>query len=199
MDRTMSILAWNTLAAALYTDFAALPPAERNLLRLTFLDPHVRGLYTDWETSAREGVCFLRMDAAQAPDNPALQALVGELSVCDEDFWRWWASHEVAHKTFDTKGFRHPAAGDLTLDWQILTCRHDPDQFILIMTAEPGTPPIRHCASSPPGLPNTPTSRSSINTHVPSRNSARTDQAGSPLTRPVTSIDAPAHVSLSLV
>ena len=79
------------------------------------------------------------MDAAEAPNRPALQALVGELSVHDEDFRQWWASHEVAHKTFG-KSYRHPVAGDLTLDWQILTCPHDSDQFILIMTAEPGTP-----------------------------------------------------------
>jgi transcriptional regulator with XRE-family HTH domain len=140
MDRTMAIVAWNQLAAAFYTDFSALSLTERNLLRLTFLDPEVRRLYVDWESEARAGVAFLRMDAAQSPTDPALQALVGELSVRDENFRRWWASHQVAHKTFGTKHFHHPVAGDLILDWQILSCAEDADQFLLIMTAEAGSP-----------------------------------------------------------
>ncbi|RSN53998.1 transcriptional regulator [Streptomyces sp. WAC 04229] len=140
LGRHMSVLAWNTLAVALYTDFAALPPAERNLLRLTFLDPGVRSLYADWESSARACVSFVRMDAALTPTDSALQALVGELSVRDEDFRRWWATHDVAHKTFGTKSYRHPVAGDLDLDWQILTFPHDPDQSLMVLSAPPGTP-----------------------------------------------------------
>jgi MmyB-like transcription regulator ligand binding domain len=65
--------------------------------------------------------------------------LVGELSVRYQDFRRWWACHDVAHKTFGTKRFRHPIAGKLILDWQILACPHDPDQSIMVMTAEPST------------------------------------------------------------
>ena len=139
LDRVMNVLAWNSLAVALYIDFAALAPAQRNLLRLTFLDDYVRSLHADWETSARDSVSFLRMDAAQSPDAPALHALVGELSVCDHDFRRWWASHDVAHRSFGTKRFSHPVAGNLTLDWQVLGCLHDPDQFVYVMTAEPGS------------------------------------------------------------
>ncbi|MEW2168161.1 helix-turn-helix transcriptional regulator [Streptomyces sp. NPDC007084] len=136
----MSVLAWNTMASALYTDFAALPPHERNLLRMAFLGPSIRDLYTDWESSARACVSFVRMDAAITPTAPDLRALVAELSAQEADFRRWWASHDVAHKTFGTKRYRHPAAGDLTLDWQILTLPHDPDQCLMILTAPPGTP-----------------------------------------------------------
>ncbi|MFC9761755.1 helix-turn-helix transcriptional regulator [Rhodococcus jostii] len=139
LGRHMQVLAWNALAAALYTDFSALPSADRNMLRLTFLDPHIRDLYVDWEDSARECVAFIRMDTAHAPTDPDLQALVGELSVHDKDFSRWWVSHNVAHKTFGTKRFRHPVAGEITLDWQMLTCPHDPQQSIMIMTAPPGS------------------------------------------------------------
>ncbi|MCX4679133.1 helix-turn-helix transcriptional regulator [Streptomyces sp. NBC_01433] len=139
LGRYMSVLAWNPLAAALYTDFSALPPAERNLMRLTFLDPRVRALYADWETSARQCVAFVRMEAAHAAQARELQILVGELSLRDEDFRRWWASHDVARKTIGTKRYHHPVVGDLTLDWQILTCPHDPDQAVMLMTAPPGT------------------------------------------------------------
>ncbi|MFD5188167.1 helix-turn-helix transcriptional regulator [Streptomyces sp. NPDC058357] len=137
---SMSVLAWNSLAAALYTDFSALPPTERNLMRMAFLDPRMRDLYTDWEDSARACVAYVRMDAATSPADPDLQALVGELSVHDDDFRRWWAAHDVAHKTFGTKRYHHPVAGDLTLDWQILTCPHDPSQSIMVLTAPTATP-----------------------------------------------------------
>lgn len=140
VDRVMDVLEWNPLAAAVYTDFDAIPPAERNLLRLTFLEPKVRTMNVDWEDDASNCVSFLRMDAAQAPHNQRLRSLVGELSVCDEDFRRWWASHRVAHKTFGTKRFRHPIVGELSLDWQFLTFPDDPDLSLLVLTAEPGTP-----------------------------------------------------------
>ncbi|MFJ8228563.1 helix-turn-helix domain-containing protein [Streptomyces sp. NPDC094448] len=135
---TMSVLAWNTLAAALYGDFSALAPAERNLMRLAFLDPLVRDLYTDWEDSARACVAYVRMDAAADTDAPGLRALVGELADRDADFRRWWAAHDVAHKTFGTKRYHHPVAGDLTLDWQILALP-DPGQCLMVLTAPTGT------------------------------------------------------------
>lgn len=139
LGRHMDILAWNSLAASLITDFSALPPGERNYLRLAFVDPHVRGLFADWETTARTCVAYLRMDALQYPDDPRLATLVGELSVRDPDFRQWWAAHDVAHKTCGTKKLNHPVAGELTLDWEILGCATDPDQQLMVMTAVPGS------------------------------------------------------------
>ena len=39
-----------------------------------------------------------------------------------------------------TKRLRHPVVGDLTLDWDSLTCTADPTQKLVIATADPGTP-----------------------------------------------------------
>ncbi|MFE6127391.1 helix-turn-helix domain-containing protein [Streptomyces sp. NPDC056437] len=139
LGRHMDVLAWNSLAAALVTDFSALPQPERNYLRLAFLDPDVRRLFTDWESTARTCVAYLRMDAMQYPDDPRLAALVGELSVKDPDFRVWWATHDVAHKACGTKALDHPVAGALTLDWEILGCTTDPDQQLMVMTAAPGS------------------------------------------------------------
>ncbi|MFD5569444.1 MmyB family transcriptional regulator [Streptomyces cadmiisoli] len=58
----------------------------------------------------------------------------------DADFRRWWASHDVALRTGGTKLLHPPVAGDLTLDWEILTSATDPDQQLMVMTAEPGSP-----------------------------------------------------------
>jgi transcriptional regulator with XRE-family HTH domain len=47
LNRRMDVLAWNRGASALLTDFGTLPPQERNLIRLTFLDDAYRALYAD--------------------------------------------------------------------------------------------------------------------------------------------------------
>ncbi|MFJ2173014.1 helix-turn-helix domain-containing protein [Streptomyces sp. NPDC101062] len=140
LGRRMDILAWNSLAAALMTDFSRIPEEHRNSVRLVFTDPAFRELYADWESSARNTVAFLRMEAADNPGDPRMTALVDELSERDPQFREWWAAHHVAHHSTGTKTFRHPVAGDLTLDWEALACPTDPDQQLVILTAEPGTP-----------------------------------------------------------
>ncbi|MCX4903948.1 helix-turn-helix transcriptional regulator [Streptomyces sp. NBC_00878] len=137
LRRGMEVLAWNRGAAALLTDFGELPLAERNLIRLTFLDDAFRALYADWPRVARECVAVLRMEAGRTPDDPALTALVGELSVRDPDFRTWWASHQVRGPRQLTKTYRHPVAGTLTLDVQQFSVDTHPDQLLVAYTAEP--------------------------------------------------------------
>ncbi|MGW0183017.1 helix-turn-helix domain-containing protein [Nocardia sp. NPDC003345] len=140
LGRRMDILAWNSPAATLLTDFARIPERHRNYLRLVFTDPALRALYADWETVARTCVAQLRMEAAQRPDDPQLAALVGELSVCDDHFRRWWAAHHVATRRIGTKTLHHPLVGELSLDWDTLTCAADPEQQLITWTAAPDTP-----------------------------------------------------------
>jgi transcriptional regulator with XRE-family HTH domain len=141
LGRRMDILAWNPLAAALFTDFSKIPEKQRNYVRMVFTDPAMRRLYDDWETIACTAVAILRMEAAaQYPDDLRLSALVGELSVQDPDFRRWWAAHHVAINRAGTKTLHHPVVGEIILDWDTLTCAADPDQHLVIFTAEPGTP-----------------------------------------------------------
>lgn len=141
LGRRMEILAWNSLAAALITDFSQIPQENRNYVRLVFTDPTARERYdVNWESLARDCVAFLQMEAARNPADQRLTALVGELSVQDPDFRQWWAAHHVAHRAFGTKTIRHPIAGELTLDWESLTSAADSDQQLVLWTAEPGTP-----------------------------------------------------------
>ncbi|QUQ63921.1 helix-turn-helix domain-containing protein [Kutzneria sp. CA-103260] len=140
LGRRTDILAWNPMAAALFTDFGRLPDRDRNFVRLVFCDPNVRGLYPHWERAARNGVAQLRREAARDPDDPELVALVEELSQRDEHFRRWWTAHQVAPRSAGSNEVRHPVVGDLTLDWAALVCTADPDQQLFTWTAEPGTP-----------------------------------------------------------
>ncbi|MER5659783.1 helix-turn-helix domain-containing protein [Streptomyces mirabilis] len=138
LGRHLDILAWNPTAAALFgTDFAKAPQQQRNYIRQLFTDPAMRTLYADWEDSARNAVAVLRQQAAACPDDRRLADLVGELSVQDEQFCQWWGGRPVVPRAGGAKVFNHPVAGELSLTWDALTCVADPDQQLIIWSAEP--------------------------------------------------------------
>jgi transcriptional regulator with XRE-family HTH domain len=138
--RRMDVLAANRLARALMTDFDAMPPSERNLLRYTFLDESTRELFVDWEDVARDNVAILRLDAGRHPDDPLLMELVGELSVKSPEFRRWWADHNVRERTHGTKRYHHPLVGDVSVEYESVALLGDPDQTLCIYTAKVGSP-----------------------------------------------------------
>ncbi|MGW2054229.1 helix-turn-helix transcriptional regulator [Streptomyces sp. NPDC001840] len=140
LGRRTDVLAANRLARAFYTDFDALPHRERNMARFIFLDEAARELYTDWEHSARGTVAALHLYAGAHPHDPQLAELIGELSVRDTDFRRWWADHDVLERTYGAKRYRHPLVGELTLDYEAFHPTGDPDQILGVHTAEPGSP-----------------------------------------------------------
>ncbi|HJB09207.1 MAG TPA: helix-turn-helix transcriptional regulator [Candidatus Brachybacterium merdavium] len=140
MGRRMDVLAWNQLAAAMITDFGRVPAKHRNYLRILFTDPAMRTLYQDWESVARTAVAQLRMEAAKYPDDPRLMALVGELSVQDGQFARWWAARNVASLSTGTKTLVHPIAGKLVLDWDTLAETSDAEQQLVVWTAAEDSP-----------------------------------------------------------
>jgi hypothetical protein len=132
----MDILAWNRLATAVFTDFAAVPRRERNFLRMLFLDPFVRGRYVDWSPIARMCVGYVRA-AAEGHGEDRLSELIGELLLRDPDFRTWWAEHHANYQTHGTKALTHPTAGQYRLDWQTL---HTGDnQTLMVMTAPVGS------------------------------------------------------------
>ncbi len=140
LGRNLDILAWNRLAAALLTDFAKVSEKQRNYVHILFTDPAMKSLHADWETAARMCVAQLRTRAATYPDDPRLAALIGELSVQNPEFRKWWGTHHLVARTKGTKSFNHPIAGTLTLAWDTLTSGTDTEQELVLWTAEPGTP-----------------------------------------------------------
>ncbi|MFI9834834.1 helix-turn-helix domain-containing protein [Streptomyces sp. NPDC051913] len=140
LGKRLDILAWNAAATALYTDFAAVPAARRNYLRLMFLDPAIRAMHREWAHDARDAVAALRMEAAADTDDPGLATLVGELTIQDADFRTWWAEHRVNSATYGTKEYHHPLVGDLTLDCDTWAASDGSGQRLMVLTAEPGSP-----------------------------------------------------------
>jgi len=140
LGRRLHVLDWNQGAAALFTDFASVPPAERNYIRMLFADPAVRSLHVNWEHDARDAVAALRMEAVRDPDDPDLAKLVGELSVRDAQFRTWWAEHRVNTASFGSKQYRHPIVGDLSLDCDMWVSPDGSGQRLMVLTAAAGSP-----------------------------------------------------------
>jgi transcriptional regulator with XRE-family HTH domain len=140
LGQRMDILAWNAGAAALYTDFSALPPRHRNYIRLIFTHPAIRAMHQVWEHDAHDAVGVLRMEAARDAGDPDLALLVGELSLRDPDFRRWWGTHEVTSTARGRKQYRHALVGELALDCDTWDSPDGSGQRLVVLTAEPGTP-----------------------------------------------------------
>ncbi|WP_431992046.1 helix-turn-helix domain-containing protein [Streptomyces albogriseolus] len=142
VGRRSEILAWNRMATAVFGDWGALPPQERNWARMVFLDPAHRELFVEWDQKACDMVAYLRMDAGRHPDDPALSALVGELSVRSEEFRTLWARHDVKEKSHGVKRLRHPLVGELTLLWESFRPAGEAEQSLVTYFAEAGSPSV---------------------------------------------------------
>lgn len=140
LGRRMDVLAWNTPAAALFTDFSRYPARHRNYVYLLFADPRIRALHLDWEEAARTAVAALRMEAARDPGDPELSDLVGELAVGYPEFRTWWAAHHVTTASYGTKHYRHDVVGELTLDCDMWDSPDSSGQRLMVLTADTGSP-----------------------------------------------------------
>jgi transcriptional regulator with XRE-family HTH domain len=141
----LDVLAWNPLAHALlagHLDHDAVDrPAERpNLARMLFLDCHTRELYVDWQRKARAVVGNLRLVAGRHPDDPALAALIGELSMKSPEFVTLWRDHRVKPCEADSCQLRHPTVGPLTVTQHNLVVARATGQSVCIVTTVAGSP-----------------------------------------------------------
>ena len=134
------VLAQNPMAAALLGDFAALPPAERNIIWRFFTDPAARDRHdpAGAEQFARECVADMRAARARYPDDAALTGLIDRLLTTSPEFRDLWTEIEVQTRRSTRKRLHHPSIGWLTLDCDAL---HDPttDHWLILYTATPGT------------------------------------------------------------
>ncbi|MFJ9009980.1 helix-turn-helix transcriptional regulator [Streptomyces canus] len=136
LDHCLTVLAHNVLGGALFAGHTH----SGDLLRLVFLDPDAREFYPDWEPVAVNTVAALRAAAGTGQEDPRLFATVGELSLRSEEFRRLWARHDIRRKTRESKRFRHPLVGELTLDYESLTVNSAPGQQLVVYQAAPGSP-----------------------------------------------------------
>jgi transcriptional regulator with XRE-family HTH domain len=142
LDAKYDVLAWNPLAAALIADFSAVPPRERNLLRLRFLSgSRQRERFGEQQTMefARESAADLRAATGRYPEDPSIAALVTDLVEGSEEFARIWALHEVATQQTLCQTILHPAVGRIDVVCEVLVVP-ERDQRVVLYTTDPGSP-----------------------------------------------------------
>lgn len=141
------ILAMNSLARALYSPVlnsavAGVTSKRRaNTTRFLYLDPSAREFFIDFDRMAMDAAAMLRLEAGRNPHDKDLITLVGELSTQSELFRRHWASQNVKFHRSGRKRLRHPAVGELDLNFEAMQLPSEPELQLNIYTADPGT----HC------------------------------------------------------
>ena len=108
LDGQWTARAWNEAAAALFIGWLD-ADNDRNLLRFIFRSPAAPKLIVDWADRARRVVAEFRADFSRRLRDPALAALVEELTEASPAFARLWREQDVLGREGGERRFRAPA------------------------------------------------------------------------------------------
>lgn len=137
LNLRLDVVAANAAAEAVF-EVSRMPP-PRNAARRLFLHPEALSLYANWHEIAAETVAQLRLATGRRPDDAGLASLVGELAIRSEPFRRLWATGDVREKRLGVARIRHPVAGMLELEYQVLTVPARPHRSLLTYLPQPGS------------------------------------------------------------
>lgn len=129
---TWDIIGWNRAACLALTDYASLPPSERNILRRMFLHPATRAAQSDWEHVARFMVATFRAETARAGSSERAAELVAELSSQSPDFVRLWTENDVYTAGEGTKNIIHAVVGEIALEFSSFSVDGRPDLKLMV-------------------------------------------------------------------
>ena len=132
------VVAWNPAATTLLADYGALPPEQRNILRLLFLNPRSRTLQYDWESVARFVVGAFRADVARAGATEKVGPMVEELCRLSPEFAAFWRDNDVSTHHEAVKHIRHPVLGSFAFEYSSFAVDGRPDLNMVVYN--PATP-----------------------------------------------------------
>jgi transcriptional regulator with XRE-family HTH domain len=130
--RRWDVLAANAAARELFTDWDALPAAERNLVSWMFTAARAREVYLDWEPEARAMLGRFRLAAARHLHDPDFDALITRLRQDSPHVRDWWPRHDVtAIVGTGTKKLLHPRLGPTEYSHVVLAVADNKDQTLV--------------------------------------------------------------------
>ncbi|MGI4879277.1 MAG: helix-turn-helix transcriptional regulator [Janthinobacterium lividum] len=129
---TWDVVAWNSAAAMLLTDYSKLPPNGRNILRLMFSNAGIRAAQEDWKSVARYVVGAFRADVARAGATAEITELVDELSRTSAEFAAMWRDNHVAEHGAGLKRLHHPTLGLLELEFSAFAVDGRPELGMIV-------------------------------------------------------------------
>ncbi len=140
IGRRGTVLARNALFSAVYGH--SLDPGT-SWPHFLLLDPEARERIDDWEGGARAIIAGMRREAARYPQDRRLQRDIEQLRRADPDVERWWGDHRVGEYSSGHRRIRHPVAGVLDFDVELVVAPRDDSQHVVIYTVEPHSPTAR--------------------------------------------------------
>ncbi len=129
--RRWDVLAANRAARALWTDWPARPPLERNMLWWMFTDPAAREVMVDWPQAAADLLGRFRAATARIPTDPGFGELLDRLLAASAEVRDWWPRHQVVPLGSGVKRLRHPLLGVVELHHTVLQLADDPEQKLV--------------------------------------------------------------------
>ncbi|WP_316189316.1 helix-turn-helix transcriptional regulator [Bradyrhizobium sp. SZCCHNS1054] len=135
---TWDVIAWNSAAATVLTDYSTVPEGQRNVLRMMFRDSRVRAAQPNWQSVARYVVASFRADVARAGAARDVQSLVDELCTTSPEFAVMWRDNDVQGYGDGVKVLHHPVAGPLSMEFSAFAVDGRPDLNMVIFN--PATP-----------------------------------------------------------
>ncbi|GAA4502458.1 helix-turn-helix transcriptional regulator [Gluconacetobacter tumulicola] len=136
---TWDVPAWNRAATIMLGDYSVLPPAERNILRIIFLDPRSRAMQPDWESMARYVVGAFRIETTRAGAADEVAPLVTELCRLSPEFHTMWHENSVTEAPVDiVKHIDHPVLGPFAFEHSTFSVDGRPDLTLVVYN--PATP-----------------------------------------------------------
>jgi transcriptional regulator with XRE-family HTH domain len=133
--RSWDVLAANRAVRLLWTDWPALPPADRNMLWWMFADPAAPSALPEWRQEAAALLGRFRAAASRHPADPAFTALRDRLLEHSEQVRAWWPRHQVAPLASGTKRLYHPDLGELVFDHVVLQLVDNPEHRLVMFNA----------------------------------------------------------------
>lgn len=125
------LVAWNRAAAAVF-GYDAERPQERNILRRIFCTPGGRAMNPHWESVARFCVAAFRADVARAGRSEDIDILIASLCADSPEFAALWADTDVRSYGDGTKHLRHPATGEIAMEYSSFTVDGRPDLGMVV-------------------------------------------------------------------
>ena len=125
------VLAWNTTNTTYFGDFAAIPPEERNVVRLMFTRSYHRKSMLNWDADVRSLLATFRFNFGQASDPRPLLSLIAEKAISPE-FEQLWAMHDVSDRGEGVTRLISQRLGDLQFAHQVLIPEARPGTQIVV-------------------------------------------------------------------
>jgi transcriptional regulator with XRE-family HTH domain len=137
VGRRCEVLAWNEAASAVFGDFGAMAPEERNMIWLLWTNPGFCRLFVSWECFARDFLAMFRAFSARWVDDPWYAQFVENLKGVSPGFAEWWEVHEVRGVSQKRRMLDHPLAGRFWVEFATLQANGSPDLMLCAFTVAP--------------------------------------------------------------